>query len=129
MPGPWDGSLTSPNAATITANTNHTGFFAGDGVIMRAELAITGTVSGTSPTLDVKLQDSADGTTYADFSPVHAFPQQTATGARLQQEVQMRVGRPYLRAVSTVGGATPSFGGTSVRYGVGPARITTAAAS
>ena len=64
MPGPWDATLISPNAATTTANTNHTGFNFGEGAQIRAQLEVTGTVSGTTPTLDCKLQDSADGSTW-----------------------------------------------------------------
>lgn len=62
-------------------------------------------VSGTSPTLDVKLQDSSDGVNWVDI-PSGAFTQATATGVK--RLVVSDVGR-YVRAVATIGGTTPSF--------------------
>jgi hypothetical protein len=61
--------------------------------------------SGTTPTLDVKFQDSYDGTTWVDVAS-GAFAQKTTTGD--SSLVLSNVG-PYLRAVATVGGTTPSF--------------------
>src|SRR6476646_2890850 len=76
----------------------------GYGVAMKAFLNIT-TVSGTSPTLVVKFQDSADGTNWVDVAS-GVFSSQNATG--INSLVLSNVG-PYLRAVQTVGGTTPSF--------------------
>lgn len=67
-----------------------------------------GTVSGTSPTLDVKLQDSADDSTYADVSG-ETLAQVTATGASKSKSVDMTSLRRYVRAVGTIAGTTPSF--------------------
>ena len=127
MPGPWDANLVSPNAATTTATTNHPGFNFGESVPLRVQAEVTGAVSGTSPTLDMKLQDSADGSSWADTGV--AFPQCTATGYVRQREWTTKAGRPWVRAVSTVGGTTPSFGGHSVRYGSIQGRETTPAAT
>jgi hypothetical protein len=61
MPGPWDANLVAFNSQTLTSSTNSSGFNVGEGAELRVQLDVAGTVSGTSPTLDVKLQDSADG--------------------------------------------------------------------
>lgn len=61
-------------------------------------------VSGTSPTLDVKLQDSPDGTAFYDLA---SFAQKTAVGKEA-----IRVTQPFarrLKVVYTVGGTSPSF--------------------
>lgn len=60
--------------------------------------------SGTSPTLDVKIQDSADGANWTDTGA--AFSQSTTTG--IKRLVVTDVSR-YIRAVATIGGTTPSF--------------------
>ncbi|SRR5579884_1577416 len=125
MPGPWDANTLFFNSQTLTANTNSSGIRVGEGAEVHVELAVTGTVSGTSPTLDVKLQDSADGSSFADTGV--AFTQITATGARQQREFKARKGRGYLRLAATVGGTSPSFGGTTARLGHWSGRVTDAA--
>lgn len=101
----------------VTATGAGTGkiYHAGVGVRLRAVVA--GTVSGTNPTLDVKLQDSADGVTYADMGI--AFDQLTASqstavgnlSAFPVRSIVMAEGRPYLRCFKTIGGtASPTFG-------------------
>lgn len=60
--------------------------------------------AGGSDTLDVKVQDSPDGTTWYDLA---TFTQ--ATGATTERKVATNIGR-YLRAVGTNGsGATASY--------------------
>lgn len=62
-------------------------------------------IGGTSPTLDVKIQDTADGINWIDV-PSAAFTQVTANGtARL---IVSNVGL-MARAVLTVGGTTPTM--------------------
>lgn len=67
-----------------------------------------GTTSGTSPTLDVKFQESdASGSGFADISGA-TFTQLTAAGAQ-RILVRNRTKR-YVRAVATIGGSdTPTF--------------------
>jgi hypothetical protein len=80
-------------------------------------------VTGTSPTMTIKFQDSADNSTYTDIGM--AFPQQvttmaTATGALADLPtvaVKTKPGRPYLRIVKTIGGTSPSFGSVAVLHG------------
>ena len=127
MPGPWDATLLPFNNQTLTGNANSAGFNVGEGAELRLQLEVAGTVSGTSPTLDAKLQDSADGTSWADTGV--AFSQVTASGSRQQRELRTRQGRPYVRVAATVGGTSPSFCGVSVRLGHWSGRPTTAVAT
>lgn len=127
MPGPWDANLVPYSNQTLTASGQSSGFNVGVGAELRVQLEVTGTVSGTSPTLDVKLQDSADGSSYADTGV--AFTQVTATGSRQQRELRVREGRPYVRLAHTVGGTSPSFGGVNARLGHWSGKPTTAAAT
>lgn len=65
--------------------------------------------TGTAPTLDVKLQESDDNTTFTDITGA-TFTQVTGAAASLQSigfEVDAR--KRYIRAVATIGGTTPSF--------------------
>lgn len=94
----------STGAAVTATQTSSKVNAGGYGVAVKAFLNIT-TVTGTSPTLVVKFQDSADGTNYVDV-PSGAFTSQNATG--INSLVLTNVG-PYLRAVQTVGGTTPSY--------------------
>ncbi len=64
-----------------------------------------GAASGTTPTLDVKLQESDDNSTFTDI-PGAAFTQLTAAGS---EEIGVQTNKRYLRAVATIGGSTPSF--------------------
>jgi hypothetical protein len=127
MPGPWDANLLAFDSQTLTSSTNSAGFNLGEGAELRVQLEVAGTVSGTSPTLDAKLQDSADGSAWADTGV--AFTQVTATGSRQQHEFKTKQGRPYVRVATTVGGTSPSFGGVSARLGHWSGRPTTAAAT
>lgn len=70
-----------------------------------------GTVSGTTPTLDVKLQECAtSGGTYTDVSGA-VFTQVIATGSSqiLRIEDLGVTRKRYLKAVGTIAGTTPSF--------------------
>lgn len=94
---------------TITSNTNGTGF---DTQPYAANMVVDLSVSagtGTTPTLDVKIQDSADNSTFADVSPAIAFTQSTTTANIQSISVDKRLVRRYVRAVSTVSGTTPSY--------------------
>lgn len=64
--------------------------------------------SGTTPTLDVKFQDSPTGVagTFVDV-PSGAFGQVTTSNTSTRLALT-NVG-PYLQAVQTVGGTTPSY--------------------
>lgn len=70
-------------------------------------VADVGTVTGTTPTLDIKIQDSDDNSTYADITSA-TFTQITATGTGAV-EIHTKTNKRYIRAVGTIGGTTPSF--------------------
>ena len=69
-------------------------------------LLSVGAASGTSPTLDVKIQHSDDNSTWSDLAGA-AFPQRTAAGA--VSEINIKGFKRYIRAVHDVGGTSPSF--------------------
>ena len=101
----------------ITATGAGTGKYYGVNRTVQLIPVVAGTVSGTNPTLDVKLQDSADGVTYADMGI--SFPQITASNAAAtlslseitgRRAVYTQTGRPWVREFHTIGGtATPTF--------------------
>jgi hypothetical protein len=65
--------------------------------------------SGTSPTLDVKLQESSDDSTWSDISGA-TFTQVTDGGAGFEKiSINVNDTERYLRAVATLGGTTPAF--------------------
>lgn len=88
----------------VTATQTSAKINSGGYSVAKAYLNISA-VSGTSPTLVVKFQDSPDNSTWVDVAS-GAFSSQNATG--VNSLVLTNVG-PYLRAVQTVGGTTPSF--------------------
>jgi hypothetical protein len=61
--------------------------------------------SGTTPTLDIKFQDSPDNVTFHDI-PSAAFTQAITTGT---QRLSVTPAGRYIRAVATITGTTPSF--------------------
>jgi hypothetical protein len=62
-------------------------------------------VSGTSPTLDIQVQESADSGT--NWYPVYDFPRITTTGSYNSPQLTLTGNR--VRYVQTVTGTTPSF--------------------
>ena len=106
-------------AAVVTANANGSGVDL-IGYIGNLKVVVNvGASTGTSQTLDLKIQDSADNATFADLSPANAITQVAGAGASLQSlSLDTRAVRRYVRAVSTVGGTSPSFplGVTAVGY-------------
>lgn len=64
--------------------------------------------TGTTPTLDVKVQDSADDTAFADVSGL-TFTQVTTAASLQTLRIDSRAVRRYIRLVATIGGSTPSF--------------------
>lgn len=60
--------------------------------------------SGTTPTLDVVIEDSADGATWTTLA---TFAQKTGTGAETVRITNPC--HPNIRARWTIGGTTPSF--------------------
>ena len=90
-------------SAALTANVDGTGQLLYAYGLNKA-VAIVTAKSGTSPTLDIKIQECATlGGSYTDIA---AFAQITAVGS---YELVFRAVQPYIRYSATVGGTTPSF--------------------
>lgn len=92
-----------------TTNSNGTGFdltgYIGNMVVQLAN----NTTTGTLPTLDVKIQDSADNSTFADVTGL-TFTQVTAALTNpAQLVIPANTCKQYIRAVATIGGTLPSF--------------------
>ena len=97
-----------------TASANGTGFdlegsngAEGEAIIILASDAAS---AGTSPTLDVKLQESSDDSTYTDISGA-TFTQVTDAAQALEKiSINTNDVKRYLRAVGTIGGtSSPAF--------------------
>lgn len=77
---------------------------------LRAQLEVTA-ASGTSPTLDVVLEDTLDGTTW---NVIGTFAQRAGAGRQVIDVTSLFTSR--LRVRWTVGGTTPSFTFSVVIY-------------
>jgi len=64
--------------------------------------------TGTSPTLDVTIEDSADDSSFAAITDA-AFTQVTGTASARKLVVNKDSARRYVRVKYTIGGTTPSF--------------------
>jgi hypothetical protein len=98
------GGLT-PRTATSTVTGSAVDLITGDGRCFAVQQV--GTVSGTSPTLAGKIQESADGSTgWADIAGA-TFTTVTATDN--VQAITFDRTQRYVRYVGTIGGTSPSF--------------------
>lgn len=89
-------------ARTVSGDSGAVAGF-GDASTLRCQLDVTA-ASGTTPTLNVVIEDTLDGT---NWNTVGTFAQKTAAGREV-----INVTTPFtdrLRARWTVGGTTPSF--------------------
>ena len=99
--------------ADITASADGTGIDVTDYVGSIAVVLSAKNVAGTSPTLIVKLQDSADNSTFADITGA-VFTTVTAAGTKAStlQKINVNIdgAAKYIRAVQTIGGTdAPEF--------------------
>lgn len=103
--------LTLVAPSTRTATVTGTGIdlqqYAATGNINLKIVADVGTVTGTTPTLDIKIQESDDNSSFSDITGA-TFTQITATGAGAV-EIHTCTIKRYIRAVGTIAGTTPSF--------------------
>lgn len=122
----FDSNLLFSNAVTLTATGNSTildiSKWPSGGAWV--ELAVVGTVSGTTPTLDAKVQYSDSPTFASGISDGPDFNQITVTDRR--QALLCQSKKRYARIAYTVGGTTPSFGGVTAGIVSGPNRDDTA---
>lgn len=102
---PVQAEVALPSAAR-GAGTYTSGPLAAAGVAADVLLAVHCTAaSGTGPTLDVSLEESADGTTWTAV-PGSGITQLTAAGNRVAAAA---ITKNYVRVTSAVAGTTPSF--------------------
>lgn len=69
-------------------------------------LMYVSTVSGTTPVLTAKIQESTDGTTWTD---VTGATYSTVTTSNNRQIISFNTLKRYVRGYDTVSGTTPSF--------------------
>ena len=75
-----------------------------------------GAGGGTTPTLDVKIQDSADNSTFADVSGL-TFTQVVDAASLQSMAIDTRSVRRYVRVVLTISGSSPTFDGSVTTVG------------
>lgn len=100
--------LFAAQTLTVSGNSN---VFAPDKNTLVCHLVVSGAVTGTSPNMVIKLQDSPDGVNWVDI-PSAAFSAVTSSG-NVQRLVVSNVGA-NVRAVATITGITPSFAGVTL---------------
>lgn len=95
---------------SISASQNQTGldlrpYINTNGENMLAYINVDN-VSGTTPTADIKLQESDDDALYTDITGA-TFTQVTTTAAT--EVIYARTNKRYIRAVVTLGGGSPVY--------------------
>lgn len=98
------GAGVTPRTATSTVTGNGGDFISGDGRCTAIQQV--GTVSGTSPNLAGKIQESSDNSSWTDISGA-AFTAVTASDNT--QAISFDRTKRYLRYVGTITGTSPSF--------------------
>jgi len=98
------GIIADVASAALTASTTTAAVTPTFGTSYEVAIAVTA-VSGTTPTLDVAIEESDDSGT--NWFRVYDFPRITATGAYRSPKLPLTGNR--IRYVQTVGGTTPSF--------------------
>lgn len=98
------GAIADVASAALTTTTTTAAFTPTFGLSYVVHIPIT-VVSGTSPTLDVGVEESPDGST--NWVRVYDFPRMTAVGSYTSPPLPFTGNR--VRYVQTVGGTTPSF--------------------
>lgn len=106
------GMLRASSAGNLTATGNTAGLQIDgtpfSGVFLRVHVP---QATGTSPTLDITIQESADNSAWRN---VVIFPQITAAGPYRRIYASPGSFGKYVRAAMTVGGTTPNFGAVQI---------------
>lgn len=91
-----------PSASRISSGSSVNSIYSGENSEAIVYLDITD-VSGTTPTLDVVIEDSIDGT---NWDNIETFTQASTTGRQIK-----RIGNfsRYMRINFTIGGESPDF--------------------
>ena len=110
-PSDINGPLTQTSVSAIAARTTTVTATGIDISGYRGGLVVqqlVGVVSGTTPTLDGKLQSSPDNSAWTDISGA-TFTQVTASDSFQKIGIGVTAAARYLRYVGTIAGTTPSF--------------------
>jgi len=100
-------NLHPTTARTATGNGTAVDVQARDGDLYLVLDSAAGT--GTTPTLDIKVQSSdTSGGTYTDITGA-TFTQVTGTASQQSITISKDEARRWIRVVYTIGGTTPSF--------------------
>lgn len=99
------GSSPGSKTSTITGTALNLQGYQGTVAIVQD----VGTVSGTTPTLDGKIQDSADGSTGWGDVTGYTFTQVTTSTNIQVLNVDPRFTKQYIRYIGTIAGTTPNF--------------------
>lgn len=99
---------------TVTATGNGTGVYVRRGRNLQAVLRVGGAITGTSPTLDVFIEEAtAVGGTYtalAQFAQLTAASAAAEAGGDVKYTVGFTTTKDYVRMRKTIGGtAVPTF--------------------
>ena len=111
-----NGMIRKTSDGNVTATANTTGLLIDSAPLGTAELFLKVNVpqaTGTTPTLDIVIQSSADNSTW---QTVLTIPQITAAGVYRQKYAS---NKKYVRAALTVGGTTPNFGAVQIGFDTG----------
>lgn len=92
-----------------------------DGANIVSAILVVGNAAGTSPTMDIKLQESTDGSTNWTDVTNGAFTQVTTSNQ--VQVIPFKPTKRYVRCTGTVGGTNPVLETTVL---IGPYPLTTA---
>ena len=98
------GAGLAPQTITSSTNGSSADMITGDGPCFAIQQV--GAVSGTSPTLAGKIQESADGSTWSDISGA-TFT--SVTASTNNQCIAFQRAQRYLRWVGALGGTSPSY--------------------
>jgi len=103
-------SATDIASAAITTTLTSAGISIANTQCASFNVAVT-VVSGTTPTLDVVIQETVDGTNWYD---IYHFERFTTTG--FLSSPKIRLAGTQIRYIRTVSGTTPSFTNSVVRF-------------
>lgn len=97
-------SAIAARTSTVTATGIDISGYRGGLIVQQ----LVGAVSGTSPTLNGKLQSSPDNSTWSDISGA-TFTEVTSSDSFQKIGINVRDAAKYLRYVGTIAGTSPSF--------------------
>ena len=98
--------------ANLTASVNGAALLVGENVELDVVARVGGAIGGTSPTLDVTIECSADGST--GWAQVGAIGQIDDSESPTVARGMARTTEKYVRAVLTTGGTSPDFADVEV---------------